>query len=227
MVEKRKTVEITSPKGEFLWPKLNEPDYGTDKYPKKDGKYNVKLILEGKEAEALISKLSPHHAEAVAKGKEEYDALPVKARKANEFKEVPFFNPEYDEETEEETGRYIFNFKMKASGVAKKTGKKWERAPAIFDAKGHALTGKKIPSIGSGTIGRVNFQVLPFFTAAVGAGLSLRLEAVQLIDVRSFGERDAKGYGFGEEEGFDGSDLEDETFTDHNDGDSSEDEDDF
>lgn len=193
----RKLPSITTPKGVFKWPRLNAPD---TKY-KAEGLYSVKLILEEPEAKALMAKIQPHFDAAVEDGRAKYAELPVKTRKEKEFKVNKYFSPVYDDETEEETGQVEFNFKMTASGVSKKTGKKWERSPRIFDAKGAPM--RNAPDIWGGTVGKVAFEVMPYFNAAQAeAGLSLRLDAVQVIELVSGGGKSASAYGFGEEAGY-------------------------
>lgn len=209
MTEKNnKLPSFTSPKGTFKWPRLNEAD---TKY-KAEGLYSVKLILDEAEAKALMGKLQPHFDQALADGREKYAALPVKTRKEKEFKINKYFSPVYDEETEEETGQVEFNFKMTASGVSKKTGKAWSRAPRIFDAKGVPM--KNPPPIWGGTVGKIAFEVMPYFNAAQAeAGLSLRLDAAQIIELVSGGGKSASAYGFGEEDGYahDNDSFEDES----------------
>lgn len=190
------TYKGTTPKGVFKYPRLNEPD---TKF-KDEGEYSVKLVLDEDAAEKLKAKLQPVWEAAIEKGKEEYNKLPVATRKKNEFKTVEYFQPIYDEETEEETGEYEFNFKMRASGVSRKTGKKWKRQPVLFDAKGNRLPNSL--SVWGGTVGKVAFEAVPFFTVGVGAGISLRLNAVQIIELVSEGGGTADSYGFEEEEGF-------------------------
>src|SRR6202035_3921169 len=65
-----KRVNFTSPKGTFVFPKLNDPDYGNNDYPKPDGEYSLKLRFkaDAPETKAFIAKLAPMHAEAVANG---------------------------------------------------------------------------------------------------------------------------------------------------------------
>lgn len=187
---------FTTPAGAFQYPKLFAPD---TKY-KDAGEYSVKLRLSEEDAGKLIAKLQPYHDEAVEAGEEEYKKLPVKTRKATEFKVSPFCQPVYDEKTEDETGEFEFNFKMTASGVSKRTGKPWKRKPAVFDAKGKPIL--KDPEMWSGTIGKVNFEVLPYFTTIAGAGISLRLNAVQVIELRTGQAKTADAYGFGQEDGY-------------------------
>ncbi len=197
----KKYPKLTTPRGVFKWPRLAEADYGNDKFPKPNGEFKVTLVLAGDAAQQLIRKIRPFYDEALDQGKAEYAKLPVKTRKSKALAINDFYSPVYDEETEEETGAYEFKFSMTASGVNKKTGKKWERKPALFDAKGKPLP-KSISPWG-GSEGKVSFSMNPYFIPGTCmVGLKLMLEAAQIIELVSGGQKDAKGYGFGEEEGF-------------------------
>jgi hypothetical protein len=199
MVEKYKpNPKFTTPKGVFKFPRLNEPDTKFNK----NGEYSVKLIVPMAEAKALADKLAPAFDAAKLEGETRFKELPVASRKKlGELTVNPLFTEVFDEETEEPTGEVTFNFKMTASGVSKKTNKPWSRKPAIFDATGKPMV--NAPSIWGGTVGKVSFEVVPYWNAAAGAcGLSLRLQAVQVIDLVSGGGRSAGEYGFGEEEGY-------------------------
>lgn len=217
-----KNFTATTPKGTFRYPALDKPDYGNDDYPKPAGEYKVQLILSREDAEPLITKLQPHFDAAVEEGKAEFAKLPVASRKKlGEMKVNDLFSPEYDKDTEEETGNVIFKFAMAASGVNKKK-EPWSRKPAVFDAKGKPML--KVPAIWGGTVGKVSFEAAPYFIGGTGAaGLKLRLSAAQIIDLVSGGQRDAGAYGFGEEDGYEGSEdsQEDTPFKDAS-GDSSE-----
>lgn len=207
--KKSKNPEFVTPRGVFRYPKLNEPDYGTKDFPKPDGEYSVRLILTEEQAEPLLAKLQPVLDETVADAENKFKELPVATRK--KLKEVTvndLYQIEYDPETEEPTGNLIFKFAMKASGKTK-TGKSWSRKPVLFDAKGKKLP-KDSPDIWGGTEGKVAFEARPYFIAGTGAaGLKLSLNAVQIIDLVSGGGRDAEGYGFGEEDGYEADDNED------------------
>lgn len=206
--QKRVRVKLVSPKATFRYPKLNEPDYGTDDYPIEGGAYSVQLVMPADEAKVLIDQLQPHYEKAIAEGQEKFDQLPVAQRKKHgSLKEQMFYTEEFDKETEEPTGNVIFKFKMKASGKDKKTGKAWSRKPTIFDAKGKPMI--PVPSIWGGTVGKVSFEVGPYFVQGqVMAGISLALNAVQIIDLRSGGGGDAASHGFGEEEGYEYSEAD-------------------
>jgi hypothetical protein len=199
-----KRLNFTSPRGVFVFPKLNEPDTKFNA----EGDYTVKLSLkaDAPTTKAFIAQLAPLHAEAIKAAQAKFKELKPEARK--KLKEVTvneMFVTKLDE-NEQPTGDIEFNFKMKASGISKKTGKRWTRKPAIFDAKGTTL--KNPPSIWGGTVGKVGFSVTEggYFVPGTGAaGISLGLEGVQIIELRSGQGRSAKEMGFGEEEGFDGS----------------------
>ena len=195
-----------------VYPKLTEPDYGTKEHPDPEGKYKTKLRMSKEEAEALLDKkvkqkddtvvsLREVHAQAIADGQIEFDKLPVGTRKKlGELKEQPLYSEVYDKETEEPTGEVEFLFKKTASGT-RKDGKKWTAKPDLFDAKGQLL-GKGVAIWGGSKI-KVNFEASSYFVAGQGmAGVSLRMNAVQIIELVSAGGRSASDYGFEEEDGF-------------------------
>jgi len=94
---------------------------------------------------------------------------------------------------ETEDGKVRIKFKLKAK--AGNEEKSWEQKPALFDSAGHAINTP--PNIGSGSRIKVAFEVVPFFTAMVGAGVSLRMKAVQILELREYtpgGNFDAYGF---------------------------------
>jgi hypothetical protein len=227
----RKITKMTSPKGTFKWPKLTEPDYGTNQYPNPDGAYSVKVIFNESDPafQAFRVKIEKAHAAAVELGEAAFKELKVETRK--KLKAITVNEPFtviYDQETEEPTGEVEMKISMKASGTVKKgprAGKKWTRKPQLFDAKGKPML--KVPDIWGGTTGKVSFSFVSdgYFIPGTGAcGISFQLEAAQIIDLVSGGQRQAGDYGFGEEEGYehddkaaaddegdDGDEFEDET----------------
>lgn len=190
---------LISPAGRALFPKLKEPD---TKF-KKEGEYVVKLILTAAEAEPLLENCQRIQQEAFDEEFEKQRADKPKMSPAKIKEKIPFADlpvkPYEDPETGEDTGDYQVTFKMAASGISKKTGKPWTRRPALFDAKSKPIDPNKV-DIWSGSVLKVSYTADPFCTA-IGAGVSLRMEAVQIIELRSGGQRDAAGYGFGAEEG--------------------------
>jgi len=198
---------FTSPRGSFSYPKLTTPD---TKF-KPEGEYSVGLILSADSAEAkkLMAQIDKAAAESLASAKEKAKN-PAEAKKW-ETKYLPYKMVE-DKETGEETGDVEFKFSAKASGTTK-DGKPWTRKPQIFDALGQNITVKgESLKIGGGTIGYVAFQIMPYAaTIQSGASVKLALEAVQIVELRQFGQKDASGFGFGAHEGgFAGKDEQDE-----------------
>jgi hypothetical protein len=219
--EKRKrNPEFTTDKGKFRFPKLNDIDFGTEKFPKPAGEFSVQLVLP--EGHAYIEKFNTQIAELVEQaeemGKEGFEKLKPAMKK--KFKEPTLnenFSPVLDKDTNEETGEVVIKFKMAASGESKKDGKKWIARPAVFDAKGKPIAlfvnapgkanhGKGLaaaPKIWGGTVGKVAFEAFPYWNASSATyGVATRLKAVQIIDLVSQGSRSASGYGFGEEDGY-------------------------
>lgn len=211
---KKKNPSFVSPKGAFRYPALVTPDFGTKDYPKEAGEYKVVLILSEAEAAPLIEKLQPIFDEAISEGETEFAKLKVEARKKlKELKVNEFYSVEYDKETEEETGNLLFKFAMTASGKSKKDGKTWNRKPALFDAKGKPLVNVK--NIWGGTVGKVSFEAAPYFIAGTGAaGLKLRLNAAQIIELNEGGNKSSEGYGFGEEDGYEAAPANESGFSD-------------
>ena len=190
---KRRPIHIT-PAGTALYPKLGEPD---TKF-KAEGSFSVKLRLAENDADELI-------AICDAATEEAYNAAIAEAKNERDKKKIKRADPSYMPEEDEDgnqTGAMLFNFKMAASGVSKKTGKEWTRVCPVFDAKRKPIDPKKI-KIGSGSIVKGAYDAMPFYAPAVGAGCSLRLEAVQVLELHEWGNKDAASFGFGEEEGYD------------------------
>lgn len=207
--DKKSNPSFTSPRGVFVYPALNKPDFGTKEYPKPDGEYKVTLRVSEEVAEAWRNgPLKAIIAQARKEAEEAWAKLPVATRK--KLKEMTWNEvgtDEYDKETEEATGFVTFKFAMKASGIRKKDNSPWSQKPTIFDSKGVVLP--KPPQIWGGSEGKVSVEASPYFIPGTGAaGVSLRLKAVQLIKLVSGSQKDASGYGFApEEDGFDASEY--------------------
>jgi hypothetical protein len=227
---KPKRIKMVSPRGTFVWPRLDEPDYGNEKYPKPDGEFSVQLRMEADNPamKTFIAKLQPFHDAAVKAAEAKFKELKVDQRKKlGKVTVNDLYRTIYDEETEEPTGEIVFKFTMKAGGTTKK-GKVWSQKPTVVDAKGTTM--KKVPKVGSGTVGKVSFDFTEdgFFIAGTGAaGLSLSLLGAQIIDLVTAGARTAKDLGFTEEDGYEyeEGDFSDETTGSEDGGDATSDED--
>lgn len=201
-------LNLHTPRGTLVWPKLTEPDHGTDKYPCKHeaGEYKTKLQLDKTKPGVLafLAKIDAHMERAKELAEAAFAELPVKDRKRiGEVVADEPYSVVYDEETEEETNFVTLSCKMIAGGVRKKDNKPWSAKPALFDSKGKPIT-KKI-EIWGGSTAILNIDLEPYFVAGTGKyGVSRRLNAAQIIElVAAGGQKSASSYGFGaEEDGF-------------------------
>lgn len=230
-----KMIVATSPKGVFVFPKLNEPDYGSKDYPVPLGQYVVRLRVEKSDpkVQAFLTKVEAVLAEAKAAAEAKFKDMKVankqKLKAANGdtgLKANPLFTEIYDEETEQPTGEIEFKFQLPAKVEIKKgprAGKVMTFKPIIADARGLPIPANKLPPIWGGTVGIVSFEFQEggYFIEGSGLyGVKMRLLGVQIIDLKSGGERSAQSLGFKQEEGFSSDDLaerEDDTTEDSDD----------
>ena len=163
-------VTFTTPQGVAQYPWLSKPD---TKFSE-EGDYKVNLIIAKEEALPTLKLINQVYAENYEKE--------VKKAKGAEIKKAP---PPFSEELDDAgqpTGNIILKFKSKAA-----------YKPAIFDAKG-------IPMIDSNIWGgselKVNGSVAAYYTPLIGAGVALRLRAVQVIQYVEGGSGSADRFGF-------------------------------
>ena len=177
---KKRYTRFTTPVGTALWPHLNEPDTKFDK----DGSYSVNLVLDKEEAMTISEKLSSVLEEFIASGESKSKkkaALPIKEDMGQDGKP---------------TGNYQIKFKLRAVGQSR--GERWEQRPALFDSQGQPLS----EHVGNGSKIKVGAEVVPYSTAMAGTGVTLRLKAVQVIELASTGGDNFDSWSFSKEEGF-------------------------
>jgi hypothetical protein len=196
--KKAKLVRITSPKGIAKYPWLSRPDVQFNT----DGVFKVNLLIPEAEAVGLCSALDNAAAAALAdaKAKAKNPAL------AKAITLAPPYSKAVDD-AGEETGDIEFKFKMNAR-VTFSDGKTRDMKPAFFDAKGKAM--EECPNVYGGSVLKVNFSPAPYYAASSkSAGVSLRINAVQIIELVTGGGGTATGFGFAEEaDGFDSDTLQ-------------------
>jgi hypothetical protein len=186
----------TTPKGRLVYPRVSgKPD---TKF-KAEGQWKTGLSLPLAPAKPLMKEI-----DAAIKTAFEEAKKTAKNPKAVKLCADKPYKVETDEEGNE-TGNVIFNFKMTASGISKKTGKPFTMAPKLFDAEAQVLP--QDTRIGGGTLARISYEISPFAQAAIGVGVSLRLSAVQVIELVEWGG-DGTSYGF-QNEAEDDEDSED------------------
>lgn len=192
---------IISPKGKASYPRLNKPDTKFDP----NGVYKAPLLVDtdeqaGGEFKELLDDLADQAFEQAVKQAVEAGAYKTEAlaRKKVTRADLPYTVVE--DEDGEETSVIKVNFKMKAHVVTKK-GDEFDLKPKVFDAHKNELA--KCPAVYSGSILRVAFKPVFWYTKKLGAGVKLQMEAVQIIELVSGSEGgDADSYGFGEEDGY-------------------------
>lgn len=189
-MEKPKT--FTSPFGKAIYPHLTKCDVRF----KPEGEFKVDLELGEAPANNLLKILKEYQAKAVSNAKDKTGKDKIKVAS------LPY---------KKEDDKYIFKFKMKASGTNGKTGETFKQRPALFDSELKPINPEDT-SIWGGSILRVSFQPFPWFTPALGAGVSLRLKSVQVKELVEGGGQTAEASGFDKVDGYtndnDGSDNE-------------------
>lgn len=181
-----------TPAGIFEWPRVTgDPD---TKY-KAEGEWRIKVRYDNPADVAHIvaevdAAMEAEMEAAKARRAEEKKKEPKKAFKPLKFADKPYI-------INEETGAVTLSFKMTASGISKKTSKPWSMRPAVFGANGQPLAADV--KVGGGTRGSVAYE-LGVWDKPIGVGASLRLGAVQVLELVEFGQRSAAEFGFGNEE---------------------------
>jgi hypothetical protein len=198
MTKKTRPETLISPTGIASYPHLNNPD---TRFSDQTPQYKVKLRLDpnDKSTQDFIAKLEQLRAvgfEELKKSTPKY---------ASRMKlEYDVFKEEFDKEGNP-TGFVTFEFKCKAEYKQKNTGKLVKIEPKLIDSKNKPFN--RDTKIGGGSRLRVAFTPIPFAFSNTKVGLSLRLEAVQVIELATYGGASP----FDEVEG--GFSAEDETFS--------------
>lgn len=213
-MSKKKYVNFTTPAGRAGFTHLHAPD---TKY-NKAGVYQTRLVLApGPETTKFIELVDEQNDEA-------YERAVADFKESKPRRKVPY--TKHEPYVELEDGSYEINFKMTASGE-RKDGTRWKQRPKLFDGKG-----KPLPAgvrVGGGSLLKVAGYFKPFAmltSKSQGtAGASLKLSAVQILELVEFGGGNAETFGFEvEEDAFDGSNLNDDSL--YTGGDDSDDADD-
>lgn len=195
---KRKPLYVTEV-GTAVFPHLVKPDTEFDS----DGVYKTVLEIDPD------SELKTNKGESVGTIEEflqeELEKAIEAAKKESGKKRIKTPEPPFG--IYEETGKFQVKFKQKAK--IKVDGEMVDIKLGLFDAKGKPFKGDRL--FGGSKI-KVAFEVAPYFNAAVGAGITLRPKAIQIIELVK-GGASASTFGFGEEEGYSADEDEDEDDT--------------
>jgi hypothetical protein len=210
----KKRISVSTPKGIAKYPWLNNPCKTFDP----NGIYKTGLLLQANSPEAIglmkqidewieesyqeaVNKANEASQKALADGKGA-DAAKKKAEAVAIQKADPPYASDLDKDSGEETGYIEFKFKLDAQVVSKKTGKTIQLFPKLFDSIGNPLSTNV--SIFGGSVIKVNFTPRNYYVSATKkAGVSLQLNAVQVIELVSGGSGStANDFGFGKEAGY-------------------------
>ncbi len=186
---KRKRVRLTTPAGVASYPYLTKPDTQFNS----DGDFKVDLVLDKEEHADFLARIDELAEKAFDKAVKQLKKEKKMAQAKQLEKHIPYEDI-YDEETGEPTGQVKVKFKSKAK-FKRKDGSVAHVEVALFDAQGKAINPKNI-SIYGGSIIKVNFTPNEFHATGLKlAGISLRLNAVQIIELVSDGGN-AGSFGF-------------------------------
>jgi hypothetical protein len=202
MADKKKSFAVgagITPKCVLIFPYLNKPDTKFNA----EGEFRTKAKFEGEAAVTIVELLTGYYDKAIAAMVEELKGkakTPELAKKITEKSikraaDKPW-KDELDDETGEPTGNVIVSFKQKAQ-ITGKDGTVYKKRVDLFDVAGKKFPIEKL--IYGGSTAKLAYEALPFYTPALGAGLTLRLKAAQIIDLRTNGPKNADEYGFGSE----------------------------
>jgi hypothetical protein len=164
---------ITTPAGIARYPHLNRPD---KKY-KEEGEFKVNLEMSNEDAEPFIKQIEAIFAAFLAEKKAELKKDKLK---------------QHDAPWSENDGMTQLKLRVKAMGKTK-DGETFSRQPKLFNAAGEVIT----DNIGGGS--KLKAAVVPYlwYTAALGAGVTLQPKAVQVLDLVTWGDGgSAAAYGF-------------------------------
>ena len=175
-------------KGKSLWSKVFEPD---TKFIE-DGEYSTQVIVSEADAAQVCEQLDALIDEEFNKIVKDKPALKATLSKR------PVTEPDIDQDGNA-TGNVVFKSKLKAK-IRSKTGAVYNQKPNVVDAKRNPMTG--IQLVGNGSL--VNIAVEPityYMPSSKQVGVSLRLKAMQVIDLVEHGVPSADSL-FDDEEGF-------------------------
>lgn len=180
-----KLTQFLTPKGTAMYPHVRKPEF----YQGKEVGYTIQLQLSKSDSEKLLAKLEEELA--VAKKSSEFSG--------KRWSKEPNMGVRYDKNED-----MVFKFKTHTT-IKTKTGEIIERSIPIFDAKGNPFKG----DFGHGSTVKVAFSIAPYHMSATNNGLSLYLNAIQLINlVEPNSGGNASSFGFEQEDGFDVKDSD-------------------
>jgi opacity protein-like surface antigen len=172
---------ITTAIGTAQYPWVNTPS--TKFVP--EGEYSCNIILTKEEGEAIIKKVEP------ILEKKQQEQAEESGKKVKTY-ELPI---------QLEGDTYVLKAKLKPVNGKRKDGTEFTRSLGLFDSKGNPWD--RAVMIRGGSKVRLNVRPKTWFSPLLGAGVSLELLAVQVIELADgeLSSQAAESFGFTEVEG--------------------------
>ncbi len=183
-IASRKKHDIIKLSGTAKYCHLNEPN---KRFNAEFGVWSCDLVVGSDQAERLKQSIRPLYEEELQKVQE-----------ANPGKEIKQAQKPFDEQAD---GTYLVKIKLKGGG-RRPDGTTYQLSIALFDSAGKPLP--KDVQVWGGSKMNVAFRPNFWYTASLGFGVSLDLQAVQVVQLADGGisGQAAEAFGFTEEEGF-------------------------
>lgn len=185
-----KVDKLVSPKGYAQFPALKTPD---TKFNTNGGDYRVTMRFP-KDDPRLAKMLS-----AIGTVLDDFYENDEKVKKALSAGKKLVKGDYFEEWKDEEGNEWVdVKFKQKAK-ITKKDGSTIDIHIPIFDSKGKPID----VDVGRDSVLKVCFVPVGYYTPSTKiVGVTLRLTAVQVIELKTGGSGSAESYGFEEEEGY-------------------------
>jgi len=164
---------------QYAFVKNEEIIHHTDGKVTPTGKYSITVSLNENDTQAFI--------EAIDK---EWNEFLEKNGSGKEYNLSHYSMP-----TKVIDGKTYFVFRKNVSAVSKETNQPVKLYVPLFDSENKNCT-KKIASIGRDSQVRISYSFFPFYMNANNYGVSLRLQAIQIVKLVPIASNGNK-YGFG------------------------------
>ena len=158
----KEAINYVSEIGEAIYPHLNKPDVRFNEA----GEYKVTLKIPEAKAKGMIAQIEKTIEASIS------DA---EAKTGKKVKVAPKLYSI-------ENGFAFFKFKMKATGVNRKTKESFSQRPILYDAKKNPIDPSSL-SIWGGSKLKVAYTLRPYYTPVIGAGVVGQMKAVQVIEL--------------------------------------------
>ena len=149
--------------GEAIYPHLNKPDVKFNE----NGEYKVNLKIPEDKAKGMIAIYEKAIQDSISEAEAKLNGKKVK------LAPKPYSI---------ENGQAVFKYKMKATGINRKTKEPFSQRPALFDAKKNPLNPSSC-NIWGGSKMKIAYVLRSYYSPALGAGVTAQLKAVQIIEL--------------------------------------------